>query len=327
MGEPSGEKNVCYILQMKEKMENGTILELKNIHFYYGSFKAIDGVNLEIGQGIYGLLGPNGAGKTTLMKIILGFLSPAEGSGRVLKYDIRANQIEMRKKIGYMPESDCLIPGMDAVALTAYLGELTGMPRQEAIKRAHEVLYYVGLEESRYRQVETYSAGMKQRLKLATALVHDPGLLFLDEPTSGMDPQARKEMLELINDIASKGTMNMIISSHILADIEVTCRRVLIMNKGQIVSQQQIGDLNREKVNIFELKLKGDIEAFKARLAGFRMEQDEKGIYRVHLPADFPKKSIFKTAMETKVQIRHFRESKLTLEDAFVTAIGEADAH
>jgi ABC-2 type transport system ATP-binding protein len=315
------------MLRKKAKMENGTILELRNIHFYYGNFKAIDGVNLEIGQGIYGLLGPNGAGKTTLMKIILGFLAPEQGSGSVLDFDIRYNQIEMRKKIGYMPESDCLIPGMDAVTLTAYLGELTGMPRQEAVKRAHEVLYYVGLEEARYRQVETYSAGMKQRLKLATALVHDPELLFLDEPTSGMDPQARKEMLELINDIAAKGTMNMIISSHILADVEATCRRVLIMNRGKIISQQQIGDMNREKVNIFELKLKGDIEAFKARLAGFRLEQDEKGVFRIHLPADFSKKSIFRTALDTGVQIRHFRESKLTLEDAFVTAIGEADAH
>jgi ABC-2 type transport system ATP-binding protein len=308
-------------------MENGTILELKNIHFYYGNFKAIDDVNLKIGRGIYGLLGPNGAGKTTLMKIILGFLAPKQGSGSVLNFDIRHNQIEMRRKIGYMPESDCLIPGMDAVTLTAYLGELTGMPRQEAVKRAHEVLYYVGLEEARYRQVETYSAGMKQRLKLATALVHDPGLLFLDEPTSGMDPQARKEMLELINDIAAKGTMHMIISSHILADVEATCRRVLIMNRGKIISQQQIGDMNREKVNIFELKLKGKIEAFKAKLAGFRLEQDEKGVFRIHLPADYSKKSLFQTALDTGVQIRHFRESKLTLEDAFVTAIGEADAH
>jgi ABC-2 type transport system ATP-binding protein len=303
------------------------IIELKKINFSYGNFKAINDVDLEIGKGIFGLLGPNGAGKTTLMKIILGFLTPSSGSGRVLGFDIQAENIGIRKRIGYMPEIDCLIPGMDAVSLTAYLGELSGMPGQEAIKRAHEVLYYVGLEESRYRKVETYSSGMKQRLKLATALVHDPELLFLDEPTSGMDPQARKEMLELIGDISMKGNMNMIISSHILSDIEQTCKNVLIMNKGEIVSEQTISDLGRDKFNIFEIKFKGDIEPFKKQLSGFKLEQDEKGFYRIHLPVDYPTRSIFKIAYEAKVQIRHFRQSKVTLEDAFVTAIGESNAN
>ena len=226
-----------------------------------------------------------------------------------------------------MPEIDCLIPKMDGVSLTAYLGELSGMPKQEAVKRAHEVLYYVGLEESRYRMVDTYSAGMKQRLKLATALVHDPELLFLDEPTSGMDPQARKEMLELINDISSKQTMNMIISSHILADVENTCKKVLIMNKGKIISQQEISVLNREKINIYEMKLRGNVGDFRKKMSDFKIEEDEKGIYRVHIPKDYPINSIFKTAFNAGVQIRHFRQSKVTLEDAFVTAIGESNAN
>jgi len=304
------------------------IIELKDIVFNYGNLRAIDHINLEIHKGIYGLLGPNGAGKTTLMKIILGFLTPASGNGKVLEHDIQDAHIEVRKKIGYLPETDCLIPGMDGVTLAAYLGELSGMPKQEAIKRAHEVLYYVGLEESRYRKVETYSAGMKQRMKLAAALVHDPELLFLDEPTSGMDPQARKEMLELINDIASKETMNIIISSHILADVENTCNYVLIMNRGKIISHQEMSSaLNQESFNIIELKLRGNIAGFKEKLSAFRIEQDDKGIYRVHLPMDFPPRSLFKTAYETDVQIRHFRKSKVTLEDAFVTAIGESNAH
>ncbi|MCP5105482.1 MAG: ABC transporter ATP-binding protein [bacterium] len=304
------------------------IIELKKLIFNYGNFRAIDDVTLDIGKGIYGLLGPNGAGKTTMMKLILGFLAPASGNGKVLGHDIAAGHLEVRKKIGYVPESDCLIPGMDAVTLTAYLGELSGMPRQEAMKRAHEVLYYVGLEESRYRKVETYSSGMKQRMKLAAALVHDPELLFLDEPSSGMDPQGRKEMLELINDISTKGTMNIIISSHILADIEATCKHVLIMHKGKIISEQSISTaLNREAHNIIELKLKGNTDRFRETLSEFRLEQDEKGIYRLHLPMDFPIQSLFKTAYETKVQIRHFRKSKVTLEDAFVTAIGEGETN
>ena len=303
------------------------VIQLKDIHFSYGNFKALDGVSLEVGKGIFGLLGPNGAGKTTLMKVTLGFLVPQQGTGSILGYSIPGRHVEMRTKIGYMPETDCLIPGMDAVTLTAYLGELSGMPRQEAVKRAHEVLYYVGLEESRYRNVETYSAGMKQRLKLATALVHDPELLFLDEPTSGMDPQARKEMLDLIRDISAKGTMNMIISSHILADIETTCGQVLIMNKGKIVSQQEVQAISQKDINIFELRLNGDVETFSRRMKGFHMEKDEKNVYRIHLPADYPKRDLFKAAVESGVQVRHFRQSKVTLEDAFVTAIGDSNAN
>lgn len=329
-----GRKEAIIFLRMEQRGKNNrinilmeNIIELKNLNFYYGNFKAIDEVNLEIGKGICGLLGPNGAGKTTLMKLILGFLTPGGGSGRVLGEDIASGSMAVRKKIGYMPESDCLIPGMDAVTQTAYLGELSGMPRQEAMKRAHEVLYYVGLEEARYRKADTYSTGMKQRMKLATALVHDPELLFLDEPTSGMDPQARKEMLELIQDIGAKGSMNIIISSHILADIEASCQNVLIMNKGRIVSHQAIASaLQIDKVNVVELKLAGDEQKILNQLAQFHMEKDEKGVLRVHLPIDFPIRTLFRMAHDTNVQIRHFRRSKVTLEDAFVTAIGKDDA-
>ena len=304
-----------------------TIIELNQVEFYYDRFKAIDGISLSIGPGIFGLLGPNGAGKTTLMKIILGLLPLNLGGGSALGYDIHKNPIEMKHKIGYMPESDCLIPGMDAVTLTAYLGEINGMPRQEAMKRAHEVLYYVGLEEARYRKVDTYSSGMKQRLKLATALVHDPELLFLDEPTSGMDPQARKEMLQLINDIGNKNSMNIIISSHILADVETTCQQIVIMNRGKIISEQKVADLGKEKFSIFELKLTGNIASFKKAFDSHKIEEDEKGLIRIHLPVNFPTSTLFQSAKKTGVQIRHFRQSKVSLEDAFVSAIGEADAN
>jgi ABC-2 type transport system ATP-binding protein len=195
--------------------------------------KALEGVSLDLSQGAVGLLGPNGAGKSTLIRILLGFLSPDKGGGSVLGYDIKDEQRKIRRYVGYMPEDDCFIPGLDAVSFTSYLGELSGMPRQEAMKRAHEVLYYVGLEESRYRKLETYSSGMKQRLKLAQALVHDPKLIFLDEPTSGLDPNGRSEILELIMDISSKKDIQVLISSHILPDIELTCKYVVILNKGR----------------------------------------------------------------------------------------------
>ncbi|NIM16592.1 MAG: ATP-binding cassette domain-containing protein [Candidatus Aminicenantes bacterium] len=305
------------------------IIELQNVNFSYGRGKpkAIDNVSLGIGEGVYGLLGPNGAGKTTLMKILLGFLEPSSGGGSVLGFDITTGQKAVRERIGYMPESDCLMPGMDAVTLTAYLGELSGMPKQEAMKRAHEVLYYVGLEEARYRKVETYSAGMKQRLKLAQALVHDPKLLFLDEPSSGMDPKGRKEMLELIKDIAGKESMNIIISTHLLPDVEYTCEHVIILNKGQVVYERDVAAKAEEKFNRFEIKIQGEAahkEQFLNRLKSLdcSVNSDDRGMHTVLFPKDQAPRSLFKIALEANIQIRHFQQSKATLEDTFVSAVG-----
>lgn len=300
------------------------IIHMENVSFSYGRQKALDQISLRIESGVYGLLGPNGAGKTTLMKVLLGFLAPQSGTGKLMGYDIRDKRKEVRKNIGYMPESECLLPSMDAVTLTAYLGALSGMPRQESIKRAHDVLYYVGLEEARYRRVETYSTGMKQRLKLAQALVHDPKLLLLDEPTSGMDPAGRKEMLELLRDIARKQSMNVIVSSHLLPDIELTCQYVLILNKGKIVAQQSIDASEQEKVNPFEVHITGNKEQFCARLLAndCKLEEGEKGNLKILFPAGQASNAIFKIAVETGVQVRYFKKMHSTLEDVFMKAIG-----
>ncbi|MCK5059184.1 MAG: ABC transporter ATP-binding protein [Candidatus Aminicenantes bacterium] len=308
-------------------MEN--IIKLQSVFFNYGEFRAIDDISLDIGQGVYGLLGPNGAGKTTLLKIFLGFLTPNSGSGSVLGLNITSARKAVRRKIGYMPENECLIPGMDGVTLTAYLGELSGMPKQEAMKRAHEVLYYVGLEESRYRKVDTYSAGMKQRLKLAQALVHDPRLLLLDEPTSGMDPRGRKEMLELIKDISRKESMDVIICSHLLPDIEYTCKQVIIMNRGKIAAHRAIEGISEDKFNRFDLKLKGDVSAFLKQLKSIKCEVDitDRGVYKIRLPADESPQNLFKVALKNNVQIRHFEQCKTTLEDTFVNAVGVNNGH
>jgi ABC-2 type transport system ATP-binding protein len=305
------------------------IIELQNITFSYGNGNAIENVSLSIGQGVYGLLGPNGAGKTTLMKVLLGFLNPSTGSGRVLGFDISGSRKAVRERIGYMPENECLMPGMDGVTLIAYLGELSGMQRQEAIKRAHEVLYYVGLEEARYRKVETYSAGMKQRLKLAQALVHDPKLLFLDEPSSGMDPRGRKEMLELIKDIASKESMNIIISSHLLPDIEYTCRHAIILNKGQVISEKDVTPPKPQRIDTYHLKVLGDTERFLSQLKAIDciVTTDERRMHTVKLPENRTPRDLFRVAMETDTQIRYFLESQETLEDTFVSAIGAANGN
>jgi len=298
-------------------------IEVKDIHFSYGKVKALEGVSLDLSQGAIGLLGPNGAGKSTLIRILLGFLSPDRGEGRVLGYDIKNEQSLIHRYVGYMPEDDCFIPGLDAVSFTSYLGELSGMPRQEAMKRAHEVLFYVGLEESRYRKVETYSGGMKQRLKLAQAIVHDPKLIFLDEPTSGLDPQGRKEILELIMDISSKKDIQVLISSHILPDIELTCSYVVILDKGILVAQGDISEL-KEIRDLYEIKVKGETEGFLHRLRDIdcRVEETEDGILKVYMPPGQNRQEIFRIAAEEKIQLRHFVKSQTSLEDLFAKAVG-----
>jgi len=313
---------------MEDRQEE--ILRLENISFSYPKVQALKSVRLTLEDGgLYGLLGPNGAGKTTLMKVILGFLKPQTGDGRILGYPLRDSILEIRRRIGYMPESDCLIPGMDAVTETAYLGRISGLPPTEAIKRAHEVLYYVGLGEERYRKVDTYSTGMKQKLKLAQALVHDPQLLLLDEPTSGMDPNGRREMLDLIKDIAGKGRISIIVSSHLLPDIEAVCRSVLIMNKGEIVAQEQVQALNQSSANVFEVKFTGDTERFLAELSRLdcRIAEWERGISKLVLPISETPRTLFSLAQRNKVQIRHFKRVQSTLEDAFMKAIGESNGY
>src|SRR5678815_1921758 len=189
------------------------VIQVENLSVIYGRNRALDSVTAVFPSGAVGLLGPNGAGKSTLLKTLLGFLKPTTGSTRVLGMDVAARPLDVRQKVGYMPEIDCHIPGMNAVTLTAYLGELCGMPSVEAIQRAHEALYYVMLGDERYRNVETYSTGMKQRIKLAQALVHGPHILFLDEPTNGLDPKGRMEMLQLIRDLSLRKGVNVILSS------------------------------------------------------------------------------------------------------------------
>jgi ABC-2 type transport system ATP-binding protein len=223
-----------------------------------------------------------------------------------------------------MPEDDCLIPGMDAVTFTAHFGELSGMPRQEAMKRAHDVLFYAGLGESRYRLLETYSAGMKQRLKLAQAIVHDPKLLFLDEPTSNLDPQGRKEILELIKDISSKKDIQVLICSHILSDIESVCSEVVILNKGRLAAQGKLSELREIQYRLYEIRVKAEGPGFSERIKelGCRVQETEDKLLRVYVPAELDIREIFRAAEETHAQVRHFVRSQTSLEDLFARAVG-----
>ncbi len=244
-------------------MENGApVAALDHVGVRYGHQWALADVTTAFPSGAVGLLGPNGAGKSTLLKALLGLLRPDTGTIQVLDLPVASRPLEVRARIGYMPESDAQIPGMTAVSFVAYCGELSGMPAADAMQRAHEVLFYVGLGEARYRNVETYSTGMKQRIKLAQALVHDPDLLFLDEPTNGMDPQGREDMLALIRDIAHNRHISLILSSHVLPDVESVCEAVVVMSQGKVVTQGPIASLKSPSGRIFEVRVKGDQQAF-----------------------------------------------------------------
>jgi ABC-2 type transport system ATP-binding protein len=271
------------------------------------------------------LLGPNGAGKSTLIKSVLGLLNPDRGQMRVLGLDVRRSPLQIRSRIGYMPESDAHFPMMNAVSFVAYCGELSGLPPADAMQRAHEVLYYVGLGEARYRMMDQYSTGMKQRIKLAQALVHDPDLLFLDEPTNGMDPKGRDEMLELIRDIAHNKGMNLILSSHLLPDVEYTCDHVVVLDKGAIATSGPIPGLKGPGGRVYELRIKGDTQEFVGVLHahGLECHATDEDVMRVFVPGDSGAPLLFRLASEQRVQVRHLRASVPTLEDVFAKAVGE----
>jgi ABC-2 type transport system ATP-binding protein len=262
------------------------------------------------------------------LKALLGFLTPTGGAMQVLGMDVAKVPQEIRARLGYMPESDGHIPGMNAVAFVAYCGQLAGLPGVDAMQRAHEVLYYVGLGEARYRNIETYSTGMKQRIKLAQAIVHDPDLLFLDEPTNGMDPKGRDEMLELVRDLAHNKNVALILSSHLLPDVEFTCDHVVVMDKGQVAAQGPINDLKGPAGRVFELRIKGDLPAFIEVLRGAGMEchSTDEDVMRVFVPSERSggdQRAIFSLAAQHHVQVRHLRPSVPTLEDVFAKAVGE----
>jgi ABC-2 type transport system ATP-binding protein len=302
-----------------------SVVSLDRVSVRYGRNQALREVSAAFPAGAVGLLGPNGAGKSTMIKSLLGFLVPESGEMRVLDLDVRTSPLRIRARIGYMPESDAHIPGMNAVSFVAYCGELAGLPRADAMQRAHEVLYYVGLGEARYRNVETYSTGMKQRIKLAQALVHDPDLLFLDEPTNGMDPKGRDEMLDLIRDIAHNKGLNLIVSSHLLPDVEFTCDHVVVMDKGAIAAQGPIASLKGHGGRVFEVRVKGDAERFveALRAAGLECHETEEDIMRVFAPDGRGGRDLFQIAARAGVQVRHLRPSVPTLEDVFTHAVGE----
>lgn len=300
------------------------VATISHLTVRYGGKTAVNDLSVEIPEGCVGLLGPNGAGKTTLLKTLLGFVNPSAGSAEVLGFDAATQGLKIRQRIGLMPEIDCHIPGMNAVTFVALAGELAGMPANHALGRAHEVLEYCKLGEARYRNVETYSTGMKQRIKLAQALVHGPKLIFLDEPTNGLDPVGRDEMLDLIRDISHGKGVNVIVSSHLLPDIERTCDDVVVMRQGQVVRQGTVHDLRELGGSTVDVDLRYPSEPFleAMRRRGATIVSHVGGNIRLTLAEEKEVgRRLFEAALEAGAQIRGFRPAARSLQDVFLEAV------
>ncbi|HVW20758.1 MAG TPA: ABC transporter ATP-binding protein [Opitutaceae bacterium] len=234
------------------------IIEADHLSKSYAAQRALTDVSLRVPPGTIGLLGPNGAGKSTFLKCLLNLETPTAGLARVLGRDTRAANRASRERIGYSPERDCHIPGLAGCEYVTYCGQLSGMSFRSARQRAHEILDLVGLGPERYRAVDTYSTGMRQRVKLAQALVHDPDLVFLDEPTNGLDPEGREHILALVGSLWRDLGISVVMSSHLLRDIERVCDRVVIIAHGRVIEHDSIAALKERNRRIVELIPGGD---------------------------------------------------------------------
>lgn len=288
----------------------------------YGPVTALDNLSVAVPTGAVGLLGPNGSGKTTMIRTLLGLIPVDKGSGAVLGLDIHTRQLDIRRLVGFAPEDECLFPGVAGVEFAAYAGELVGMRTKDAMQRAHEVLDYVGLGEARYRRVESYSTGMKQRLKLASAIVHDPKLLILDEPTNGMDPAGREEVLGLARDLAHNKGMSLVFSSHLLPDVEAVCDHVVVLGAGRLLAEGQIRDLKQVHPGCFEVRLKAGPAGFARRLAALGCTADvHDDVVLVRVPDGQSPRMIWQVAAAEREQVRFLRPQRSTLEEVFLKAV------
>ena len=303
------------------------LIELDRLSRRYGTQHALRDVTVSLQPGRIGLLGPNGAGKSTLLKILLGLLPPSSGGGRMLGLDLTRSGVELRRAVGYMPEADALVPGLRGAEYVALAGELYGMPRREAQRRAHEVLTYLELEDARYRYLEEYSTGMKQRLKLAQALVHDPPVLLLDEPTSGLDPSGRDAMLRLLLTLGRDHGKSVLLSTHLLGDVERVCETVLILHQGRVLLQGGVEEVRTRRQDRYRLSIQGDATAFREELAleGARVLRDNgRGELRVAVPPGWATRAFFALADNHGVLLRGLQADDEDLEELFHRVLGAA---
>jgi ABC-2 type transport system ATP-binding protein len=299
------------------------VIELAGLGVRFGNRDILQDLRVSLSGRTIGLLGPNGAGKSTLIQSLLGFCPVSTGTATIFGHDIRKSQREIRTLIGYMPENDSFIANMTAVSFIRMMGELSGLPPSAALERAHEVLFYVGLGEARYRMLGTYSLGMKQLAKLAQAIVHGPRLLILDEPTNGLDPPARIRMIRLIKEMKDSGEMHLVLCSHLLRDVEETCEEVLILKQGRIVHYSNLEEERRANKRFVELETYGNDAGFADALTSLGCECATAGFGRLKmvLPVGFEMREIYRLAAERDLQLRRLNYRRDTLEDIFLKAM------
>jgi ABC-2 type transport system ATP-binding protein len=300
------------------------VIELDGLALRFGRRPILKDLRGSFSGRAIGLLGPNGAGKTTLLHTLLGFHPASEGTARIFGRDIRSDNKAICAFTGYMPENDSFIAGMSAVRLVRLMAELSGLPPRPALERAHEALFYVGLGEARYRNLETYSLGMKQLTKLAQAIVHGPKLLFLDEPTNGLDPPHRRRMIRMIREIRDSGGVHMILSSHLLRDVEECCDEVLILKEGEVAQYCNLEEERKANRKFIEVETQGDNAEFASEVERLGCEYallNNRKIKMV-LPEGMEIRELYRIAAEREIEIRRLDYKRDSLQDIFLKAMG-----
>jgi ABC-2 type transport system ATP-binding protein len=303
-------------------------IEIDNLRLKLGRREILKGISCRLGVSgsgkAIGLLGPNGAGKSTLIQTLLGFHRPHAGSARIFGFDCYRQAREVRSRIGYMPESDSFIANLTAVAFLRLMGELSGLPAEAALEKAHEVLFHVGLGEARYRTLGTYSLGMKQMAKLAQAIVHGPDLVILDEPTNGLDPSARLRMLKLVKEMKEDHGMSVVLCSHLLRDVEEVCDEVVIMKDGLIVHQANLEEERRSNRRFVELEVSGDDTTLAVHLGALGAEavSEGGGRWRIVLPPELDVAALWQVTAQLNLGVRKLTHRQDSLEEIFLKAVG-----
>jgi ABC-2 type transport system ATP-binding protein len=306
-------------------LNNGTpVIELDQLCVSYDK-PVLDNLNAALHGHCIGLLGPNGAGKTTLLNTLLGFNPQTSGKASILGHDLSIDNEFVRSMVGYMPERDSYIAGMTGIRFVRMMAELSGLSPKVALERAHEVFFYVGLGEARYRKIESYSLGMKQLAKLAQAIVHGPKLLFLDEPTNGLDPPARARMLQLIREIRDSGDTHIVIASHLLQDIESCCDEVLVLKEGRIAKYCNLEEERRSNRQFLLLQIRGNEDEFVSglRKLGCEVARPNRRRIKAIIPEGVEIHHLYGLAQELSVQIRNIDYKRDSLEDIFLRAMDD----
>jgi ABC-2 type transport system ATP-binding protein len=299
------------------------VIELDNLEVRFGERIILKKLNGSLTGRSIGLLGPNGAGKSTLINTLLGFHQPFTGTARIFGKDIRTDAKNVRGLLGYMPENDSFIAGMTGVHFVRLMAELSGLPAEQAMERAHEAFFWVGLGEARYRNLGTYSLGMKQMAKLAQAIAHGPKLLFLDEPTNGFDPPARARMIQLIQEIRDRGDLRLILSSHLLRDVDECCDEVLILKDGRIAASCNLEEERRANRKFLELETRGANGTFTTAIENLGCEAAAfpNGRMKLVMPDGVEIRQLYALAAAQNVQIRRLNHKRDSLEDIFLKAM------